>query len=201
MKTFEEDAHIMTARHALEVAWRDTLTEPQRDLWRDRWDTAPPMDIAGRTYVTSEPTAWGQVQVPEPVAFAWQQLYGVYRFGLPILAAPSSDTVPEIVIDSVDASADAFTVALAEAGGAWPGARVIVYATQPYYASRNEPKWLLRPIGIFSDTDLPANADLIDFYNDRFTMLPGLTLSVRAAIIGPSNEHLPSADIVAAGIA
>lgn len=195
-----EDGRIMYARAMLERHWF-ALTDDQRNAWLTRWETLPPQDIAGRVYITTTPDDFGQVMVAEPTAYAWSQIYATYRFGLDPLDEPSDDAAPVFHLDALTATEDELTVDLSTDSDPLTDSRVIVYATAPTYSTLTKPQYRLRPLGFFTGTDTPTSADLIDFYLARWTPVPGLQVAVRAAIIGPNNEHVITEELLSALVA
>lgn len=186
-----EDGRIMYERARLERVWA-TLSSGQQTAWLNRWTTDPPLDIAGRVYITTTPTAFGQVLVSPATAYAWSQIYATYRFGLDELDEPDDSDAPELSLDSLVASTNELTIALSSNLDPLPDQRILVYATAPHYSTLRQPQYRLRPIGFYTGANMPASADLFDAYAFRWTPIIGLSVAVRAAIIGPNNEHVIS---------
>lgn len=192
-----EDKGIVLERQRLERFWLQELTSGQRVDWLNWWEDYPPEDISGKSYVPTAPTLMDEVLVTQETCYAWSQIYATYRFRLPALADRPAQSLPLPVVPTVSAGTDQLEVLVENVDESDTPQRVIIYATKPGYVGQFTPKYNLRPIEWFTQRALPYTFEITERYLARFNSLTeGLTLHVRAAIIGADNSHVIAADIV-----
>lgn len=183
-----EDARIVATRTTLELVWNAQLTAGQQDAWRARWNIAPPRDIAGRIYVARPAQSFGEVEVTEPTQYAWSQIHGVLRYGLTAVASPSPITSPIITATFVTLTTTQIVANITTNTDPQTGLRLLTWATQPHYLTRNAPRWLLRPIAAYTNATSPADFDATAAYTQRWTLTTNRAVTIALGLVNDNNE-------------
>jgi hypothetical protein len=196
---FTEDAEIMSRVAALETHWFNALTAANQTAWRARWTTRLPYDIKGRQYTANTPTSLNQVQVTEQRVYAWSQIWGDLRAGLPPVASPAaSPSEPTITITSAAAVAPDLEIDFDSSPSGQSNLYLTCYASPPTYADRRAPQWQLRHIQTFYGVATPGEVNIGTRYNARFDFQPGRTVFCRLALINANNELCSLSNILEA---
>lgn len=187
---FVEDAEIMAMVETLEAHWTYNLTDDQRDLWRAYWQTDLPDDIFGRYYQTTPPEKPNHFEVTEPRMYAWTQCYATYRLGYPPLDSPGSPQITNPESASLSLSDGRLMLSLELGFLHRLPSDVLVYATPPALTPPRDIPWRLRYCGYYTQGQKIAETDITDIVTARYPLTTGRYTTVRAAIVGQSNQLL-----------